>query len=207
MNKFIGCPLYHGSVFPGFSISIKSFKVICWRIAPVYVTNSHALKDNLFCLVKLGFISFAIIFPQHLLLCSGEFSILFLEPVFWLAEALVENFSKLDSILDFITLWLWTNDDDKIEFRDSNSGCYSNSVWFRKNSQYSHSDWFIGSHAWLDFLKPTKFVSLSAISKTDITAIDIWVRTRIELSPGISGPHEPIFEILISDPGWPSSDS
>ena len=50
-------------------------------------------------------------------------------------------------------------------------------------------------------LKPIKFVSLSAISKTNITAIDIWVRTRNELSPGISGPHEPIFEILISGPG------
>ena len=46
-------------------------------------------------------------------------------------------------------------------------------------------------------LKPIKFVSLSAISKTIVTAIDIWVRTRNGLSPGIGGLHEPIINILI----------
>ena len=38
----------------------------------------------------------------------------------------------MDSLLDFIKLWLWTNDNDKIEFRNSNSGCNSDSVRFRK---------------------------------------------------------------------------
>ena len=50
----------------------------------------------------------------------------------FLVEAFDENFSKLDSLLDIIKLWLWTNDNDKIEFRNSNSGCNSNSVRFQK---------------------------------------------------------------------------
>ena len=55
------------------------------------------------------------------------------------------KFSKLDSLLDFIKLWLRTNDNDPIEFRNSNSGRNSDSVRFHKNAPCSHSDSLSGS--------------------------------------------------------------
>ena len=81
---------------------------------------------------QIGFYFVRYYIPTTLMVMIRRISILFLELAFWLAEAFVENFSKLDSLLDFIKLWLWTNDNDKIEFRNSNSGCNSDSVRFRK---------------------------------------------------------------------------
>ena len=49
-------------------------------------------------------------------------------------------------------------------------------------------------------LKLIKFISLSTISKTNITAIDIWVRAGNEFSTGISGPHELLFWYLKLSP-------
>ena len=80
---------------------------------------------------QIGFYFFRFYIPTTLIVMIRRiFKFIFW--VYLLAEAFVENFSKLDSLLDFIKLWLWTNDNDQIEFRNSNSGCNSNSVRFRK---------------------------------------------------------------------------
>ena len=107
-------------------------------ILRIYIEGLHQFPWRIYlhwrtiCFLSSNWFLFFLLLYSYNANCSDQDSFQFFFWTRFLVEAFDENFSKLDSLLDIIKLWLWTNDNDKIEFRNSNSGCNSDSVRFRK---------------------------------------------------------------------------